>query len=225
MSIPNVPERAVRQHTPSNIQASTLLLSGIQTSYHLRQVSSKLKCHTLTRSETEAGLSVLVEGGTSIHTSAQTCTVRRSLICYVAFVYFYNGYNSSLFASSFDDGIHFSGETIPPQWHQDAPWIDEVVQSVSVNNKLNGKAGACNGQNCPAYFLHGAGTYQRDAPYTDVPFFNPSVASTCKDDTCIFAAWGQHAHVPTIFTSPVIFFNKYTNCGNGIIEHTEMVYK
>ena len=40
-----------------------------------------------------------------------------------------------------------------------------------------------------------------------------------------FASWGSQAHVPTPYTSPVIFLNKYANCGNGVIEHTQMIHK
>lgn len=117
------------------------------------------------------------------------------------------------------------GETMPPQAHTDAPFIDEVHQSVSVNGYLNFGEARCNGQNCPANFVHGAGTYQRDPPYTNVPFYSQSVAKHCAGDSCTFASWGQQAHVATIFTSSVMTFNKYTNCGNGIIEHTEVVHK
>eukprot|EP00574_Skeletonema_japonicum_P013027 CAMPEP_0201715774 /NCGR_PEP_ID=MMETSP0593-20130828/1885_1 /ASSEMBLY_ACC=CAM_ASM_000672 /TAXON_ID=267983 /ORGANISM="Skeletonema japonicum, Strain CCMP2506" /LENGTH=758 /DNA_ID=CAMNT_0048205371 /DNA_START=26 /DNA_END=2299 /DNA_ORIENTATION=+ len=116
------------------------------------------------------------------------------------------------------------GETMPPQAHTDAPFIDEVHQSVSVNGYLNFGVGRCNGQDCPANYVHGAGTYQRDAPYTDVPFYSQSLAKHCTGDSCTFASWGSQAHVATIFTSSVMTFNKYTNCGNGIIEHTEMVH-
>ena len=118
------------------------------------------------------------------------------------------------------------GETMPPQAHTDAPFIDEVHQSVSVNGYLNyGASPKCNGEACPANFVHGAGTYQRDSPNTDVPFYSQSLAKHCSGDSCTFAAWGQQAHVPTIFTSSVMTFNKFTNCGNGIIEHTEMIHK
>ena len=117
------------------------------------------------------------------------------------------------------------GETIAPQNHLNSPWIDEVDQIVSVNEELNEAAGQCNGDTCPAYFIHGAGTYQEDSPYTDVPFYSQSLAKTCKDNYCIFASYAQQAHVPTLFTSPIISFNKYTNCGNGVIEHTQMIYK
>ena len=125
--------------------------------------------------------------------------------------------------SHFCPDLH--GETLPPQAHLNAPWIDEVHQSVSVNNNLNLRDGMCNSETCPAYFIHGAGVYQRDDPYTSVPFYSQSLAKHCDGATCTFAAWGQQAHVATIFTSPIITLNRYTNCGNGIIEHTEMLYK
>ena len=50
-----------------------------------------------------------------------------------------------------------------------------------------------------SYFIHQAGTYQRDGQ--DVPFYSPSIAKHCTGDTCYFASWGQHAHVPTPFHS------------------------
>jgi hypothetical protein len=117
------------------------------------------------------------------------------------------------------------GETIAPQNRLNSPWIDEVHQIVSVNEELNGAAGKCNGDTCPAYYIHGAGTYQGDTPYTDVPFYSQSLAKTCEGNYCIFASWAQQAHLTTPYTSPIISFNKYTNCGNGIIEHTQMIYK
>ena len=125
--------------------------------------------------------------------------------------------------SHFCPDLH--GESMPPQAHVDAPWIDEVFQSVSVNNDLNKREGMCNDDTCPAYYIHGAGTYQQDAPDTNVPFYSPSLAKHCDKNTCTFAAWGQQAHVATIFTSPVITLNRYTNCGDGVIEHTEMIHK
>lgn len=78
--------------------------------------------------------------------------------------------------------------------------------------------------NTEPYFLHQAGAYQRDAPYTDVPFFSPGLAKHCEGNSCTFAGWGTSAHTPTPFTSPIIYINKYTNCGGGIIEHTQMIH-
>ena len=40
----------------------------------------------------------------------------------------------------------------------------------------------------------------------------------------MFASWGQQAHVETPFTSPIMFINMYANCGNGKIEHTQMIH-
>jgi hypothetical protein len=128
--------------------------------------------------------------------------------------------------SHFCPDLH--GETIPPQKHvgPDNPWVDEVHQSVSVNTKLNLKANMCNGDTCPLYYIHGAGTKQADDPYTVTPFYSQSLAKHCEKASCTFAAWAQQAHVETnIFTSPIITLNRFTNCGNGVIEHTEMLYK
>ena len=90
------------------------------------------------------------------------------------------------------------GESMAPQAHSDAPWIDEVQQQVAVNNVLNGQAP----WNRP-YFQHQAGAYQRDGDYTTVPFYSPSFARHCEGNTCTFASWGTQAHVPTPFTAPV----------------------
>ena len=74
------------------------------------------------------------------------------------------------------------GETMPPQKHYAAPWIDEVHQTVAVNQFLNGKYDECydalgtvvarkSDGSCPSgtseklYFLHQAGAYQDDSPY------------------------------------------------------------
>ncbi|KAL7428176.1 hypothetical protein ACHAXM_001314, partial [Skeletonema potamos] len=125
--------------------------------------------------------------------------------------------------SHFCPDLH--GETIPPQNHVDHPWVDEVHQSVSVNINLNQRAGMCNGDTCPEYYIHGAGTVQEDGTYTTIPFYSQSLAKHCDGATCTFAAWAQQAHLETnIFTSPIITLNRFTNCGNGIIEHTEMLY-
>jgi hypothetical protein len=105
------------------------------------------------------------------------------------------------------------GEAIPPQTHDQAPWVDEVVQTVSVNQELNYNPTAC--------FIHQAGTYQKDAPYTDTPFFSPNVAKHCSGNSCTFASWGQQAHVPTTFKSSVLFIHRYKDCGNGVVEYTQ----
>ena len=87
------------------------------------------------------------------------------------------------------------GEAMPPQAHPKAPFIDEVHQSVSVNGALNDPQGI-------KYYLHQAGAYQGDSPYTDnKPFFSPSLAKHCEANYCMFASWGTSAHVATRFVS------------------------
>jgi hypothetical protein len=128
------------------------------------------------------------------------------------------------------------GEIIPPQNHPDAPWLDEVQQMVSVAGALNqnvynnkqcpgGPANRDNDDLCKKYYIHTAGSYQRDGLYTKIPFYSPSLAKHCNGNTCTFASWGLHAHVVTPFTSPALYINRYTNCNNGIIEHTQMIHK
>ena len=124
--------------------------------------------------------------------------------------------------------------------------IDEVHQSVAVNGHLSGQCyddtgNVLYGANnkpikdpeaagvdvCKKHFLHQAGAYQWDGIYTDVPFFSPSLAKSCVGNTCMFASWGTSAHVDegTPFTSSLITINMYTNCGGGVIEHTQMMHK
>ncbi len=134
--------------------------------------------------------------------------------------------------SHFVPNMH--GETIAPQGPE-SPWVDEVIQSVTVNYELdmNPKqpqycppgSDINNNTQCKKYFIHQAGAYQRDGAYTTVPFHSPSLARHCSGNSCIFASWGTSAHVATPFTSPIIYIHKYTNCNNGIIEHTQMIHK
>jgi len=111
------------------------------------------------------------------------------------------------------------GEAIPPQAHTNAPWIDEVLQSVAVDRARNYKPAYGN----KAYYIHQAGAYQRDGEWTSTPFYSPNVAKHCAGNTCTFASWGQHAHVPTPFTSPILYVHRYRNCGGGVIEYTQTI--
>eukprot|EP00957_Ditylum_brightwellii_P119030 9078882-Ditylum_brightwellii.AAC.1 len=111
------------------------------------------------------------------------------------------------------------GEAVPPQAHEDGPFMDEVFQSVSVNLDKNTPD--------QKYFIHQAGIYLRDGNFTkDNPFFSPTIAAHCSSDLqqCSFGSWGQHAHVPTPYQSNLFYFNRYANCGNGVIEMTSVVH-
>ena len=108
------------------------------------------------------------------------------------------------------------GEAMPPQEHAKAPWIDEVWQMVAVNLAKNDVAAG------ESYFIHQAGTYQNAADLLEKPFYSPSVAKHCSTDSrqCSFAAWGQQAHTPTIHQSAMIYYTRYKDCGDGVIEVT-----
>jgi len=113
------------------------------------------------------------------------------------------------------------GETVPPQDHNDAPWVDEVwqaVQPLGPNGDNDGNP------NTDAYFIHEAGVYQRDGAYTSKPFYSPTLGSYCNsaDGECGFASWGQQAHVATPWKSPLLYLNRYVNCGDGVFEYTTL---
>jgi len=115
------------------------------------------------------------------------------------------------------------GETVPPQALDKTPWVDDVWQNVATYSA----SGPIDKNDPNKFFIHEAGTYQNDAPYTDVPFYSPTLGSYCDDRNgeCGFISWGQQAHIPTPWTSPMLFFNRYTNCGNGTIEHTTLRHR
>lgn len=118
------------------------------------------------------------------------------------------------------------GEAMPPQFRgqpkgdfgtQFAPWVDEVLQIVSVNTDLN--------QDDSKYFMHGAGVYLTD-PLLTKPFYNPILASGAgkQDNTYVSINWAQQAHVETKWRSHAIYYNQYRDVGRGVIEVTSMVY-
>jgi len=109
------------------------------------------------------------------------------------------------------------GEAIPPQTQEFSPWVDEVTQAVTVDLTKNNCA---NADEC--YFIHQAGTYFRDRTYLDEPFYSPNVAKHCEGNTCIFATWGQIASIPTIHKSDLLYVHQYRDCGNGVLEYTQM---
>ena len=131
------------------------------------------------------------------------------------------------------------GEAVPPQYHVDGPFVDEVWQSVMVHNAKNNQP-PLNKKN----FIHQAGAYYKDCTTADGvhcnnpetagdypagdymrrPYFSPSVARHCEGRQCSFASWGTQAHVPTPFTSGALYMNKYTDCGDGVLEFTQLVY-
>ena len=69
-------------------------------------------------------------------------------------------------------------------------------------------------------FIHQAGTYQRTAGLRVEPFFSPNTAKYCDNVAreCGFASWGQQAHVPTGFRSHMLYYTRFKDCGDGVLE-------
>jgi len=111
------------------------------------------------------------------------------------------------------------GEAIPPQTSDFSPWVDEVTQSVAVDTVLNQQCASDSGK---CWFIHQAGQYFQDTTYLDEPFYSPNVGRHCEGNTCIFATWGQIAKNPTIFESDLLYFHQYRDCGDGVLEYTQM---
>lgn len=114
------------------------------------------------------------------------------------------------------------GEVIPPNIRPEAPFMDEVWQNVAVDHSQHNPAAGKN------YFIHQAGAYLRRNEIQR-PFFSPTLAVSCQNATgtnglCMVASYGTQAHIPTTFASSVIYFTRYINCGNGVIEVTSMLY-
>lgn len=133
------------------------------------------------------------------------------------------------------------GECIPPQNHPGAPWIDEVVQMVAVNREHNNRVKtreipvyyqdtlfreqtALSGCKDSAYFLHQAGTYQRDTVLFNRNNFSPIIAETEGKNHYGSICWPQQAHVPNIHTSQALYWQVVQDMGDGVIEITYAVY-
>ena len=89
-------------------------------------------------------------------------------------------------------------------------------------------------------FVHQGGVYSRDMdedpngnPYlfktkndnlVGKPFFSPSIAAHCEGNTCAFGTWGQQAHVATPWRSAILYFSRFADCGNGVLEFSQAIY-
>jgi hypothetical protein len=111
------------------------------------------------------------------------------------------------------------GESVPPQVHEGAPWIDEVWQIISVSHARNNPE-RFPGRHAPlAYFIHGSGTYLRDPERTE-PFYCPLLATAWDADGGRYGvvAWGQQAHVPTVHRSGALYYTVLRALDDGVIE-------
>jgi len=137
------------------------------------------------------------------------------------------------------------GETVPPQYHDGGPWIDEVWQQVSVNLNQDGvDSGLLEGESDPRpQFIHNAGGYmtnKKDGDATkwlfDKPFYSPALSLYCDNDenSCTYTNWGQQAHyvynsdhpeLPAmIYQNDVLFTLKVRDLDDGIVEVNSVNY-
>ena len=135
------------------------------------------------------------------------------------------------------------GESVPPQRHpwmvaQKTPnysiWVDEVWQAVAVctarnNHETVYRSGAAkkpqNRVHGLKYFIHQAGCYLYDDAL-DEPFYSPALASHYDEKNQAFNVvnWGQQAHTPSIHRSGALFYTRYRDCDDGVIEVTRVLY-
>merc|ERR1719428_1232962 len=73
-------------------------------------------------------------------------------------------------------------------------------------------------------FIHGSGVYSRATETVNDPFYNPQLAHKCEGNECVSVNWGQQAHVPMEWESPIMFYTKYRDCGGGIIQYDMAMY-
>lgn len=109
------------------------------------------------------------------------------------------------------------GEAIPPQFHRDSEWNDEVWQLVAVNSAFQRDARTSGWP----YFIHGSGTYRKDPQY-DSTFYAPIVAEEYDPASQSYTVmtWGQQAHVPTPHQSGVFFTTRWHVVDEMTIEVT-----
>ena len=117
------------------------------------------------------------------------------------------------------------GESVPPQIHEGAPWIDEVWQIVSVSHERQNHDRFPGRQQALAYFIHGSGIYLRD-PKRPEPFYCPVLATDWDAGAGRYAVltWGQHAHVPTVHRAGALYYTVFRAVEEGVVEVTYAVH-
>ncbi|VGO12501.1 Arylsulfatase [Pontiella desulfatans] len=123
------------------------------------------------------------------------------------------------------------GETVPPQYQSNpgsAPWIDEVWQSVAIDQTLNNSY-----DNAP-YFIHQAGVYPTKDDELTEAFYSPAVAAYVNEENRSFMMinWGQHAHLQVYtnsipeddWRSDLLYFTGVKDLGDGVIEVSQGYY-
>ena len=111
------------------------------------------------------------------------------------------------------------GKSTPPNRASKSQVTDQVNQNRAVDTAKNNQA---------LFSTLQSGPFQdTDSGYTDeMPFwFSPNVAIYCSTNVpeCCIASWGQQSSVAT-WTEWVIYYDKYCDCGNSILERTHIIH-
>jgi len=115
------------------------------------------------------------------------------------------------------------GEAMANQGRQLSVWNDLVQQTVATTPSGGGG------------FIHQSGPYMlKQATGMPPPFYSPKVAFECSDNQCTTVNWGQSSlgviesqaefNAKSQLRSDVMFYTRYSNCGNGIIEVDQFIH-
>ena len=129
-----------------------------------------------------------------------------------------------------------AGEFIAPQKPHSAEWVDEVLQTVTVNTRLLDRTHEFVEKRVEgevirlplrpdAYFIHQAGTYNRDLAYPGT-FYSPLLAALSGDEDRSFATlvWPQQAHVPNNHRSHMLVYQRVRWVEPGVFEVTNILH-
>jgi hypothetical protein len=129
-----------------------------------------------------------------------------------------------------------AGELIGPQRLHSAEWVDEVLQTVSVNRARNDRSHTflfkeVDGrrvrvpQKPEAYFIHQAGTYNRDLAHPGT-FYSPLLAGAAGPDGRGFSTlvWPQQAHIPNNHRSEMLIYQHVRWVEPGVFEVTNILH-
>ena len=111
------------------------------------------------------------------------------------------------------------GEIVPPQSFDNSPWIDSVWQGVATSQRIE--------RTVPSHIAHQSGIYIPEG-FNEEPYFSPLLdrhinqaeRSFSSSTLASIAAAGQYLNDSTDddHQSEGIFYNKYKDLGNGVIE-------
>ncbi len=129
-----------------------------------------------------------------------------------------------------------AGEMMAPQKPHSAEWVDEILQTVTVNRRLNDRSHEfvekrVDGQavRVPqkpnAYFIHQAGAYNRDLEYPGT-FYSPLLGAQADDEGRSFATlvWPQQAHIPNNHRSHMLVYQRVRWVEPGVFEVTNILH-